>query len=60
MAIFEHLFRPGPPFSSPENMANGSPESRAIEKLGRQAVSLSIMFLSKFYAKEFFHGEFLF
>jgi hypothetical protein len=41
-------------------MANGSPESRAIEKLGRQAVSLSIMFLSKFYAKEFFHGEFLF
>ncbi|XP_062175819.1 uncharacterized protein LOC133880878 [Alnus glutinosa] len=39
MAIFEHLFRPGPPFSSPENMANGSPESRAIEKLGRQAVT---------------------
>jgi hypothetical protein len=57
MAIFEHLFRPGPSYSSPANMANGSPESRAIEKLGRQAVSLySIMFLSNFYAKESYIG----
>jgi hypothetical protein len=57
MAIFEHLFRPGPSYSSPANMANGSPESRAIEKLGRQAVSLySIMFFSNFYAKESYIG----
>lgn len=57
MAIFEHLFRPAPSFSSPANMANGSPESRAIEKLGRQAVSIySIMFLSNFYAKESYIG----
>ncbi|KAG2704434.1 hypothetical protein I3843_05G004100 [Carya illinoinensis] len=39
MAIFEHLFRPGPSFSSPESMANGSPESRPIEKLQKERVS---------------------
>ncbi|GKV24446.1 hypothetical protein SLEP1_g34057 [Rubroshorea leprosula] len=33
MAIFEHLFRPNPPFSSPEEMANSSPES-VVDKLG--------------------------
>ncbi|GLT85765.1 hypothetical protein SLE2022_039430 [Rubroshorea leprosula] len=34
MAIFEHLFRPNPPFSSPEEMANGSRGSRVVDKLG--------------------------
>lgn len=34
MAIFEHLFRPNPPFSSPEAMANGSRDQRMADKLG--------------------------
>ncbi|KAL5789470.1 hypothetical protein ACOSQ2_004358 [Xanthoceras sorbifolium] len=40
MAIFEHLFRPGPSFSSPETMASGSSESGPKKKLGNgQTVS---------------------
>lgn len=34
MAIFEHLFKPSPSFSSPEDMANGSLESGTFQKLG--------------------------
>ncbi|KAK3184189.1 hypothetical protein Dsin_031475 [Dipteronia sinensis] len=34
MAIFEHLFRPGPSFSSPEAITGGSSESGAKKKLG--------------------------
>ncbi|KAF8411981.1 hypothetical protein HHK36_004540 [Tetracentron sinense] len=49
MAIFEHLFRPSPSFSSPQDMAEGSLESgpmrdrvRILEKLGNpQTVSTS-------------------
>ncbi|XP_030955342.1 uncharacterized protein LOC126716006 [Quercus robur] len=41
MAIFEHLFRPGPSYSSPENVANGSRESRPMKKLGKETVSPS-------------------
>jgi len=33
MAIFEHLFRPTPPFSSPQEVTNGSAESRPLHKL---------------------------
>ncbi|KAF5444400.1 hypothetical protein F2P56_036882 [Juglans regia] len=40
MAIFEHLFRPGP-FSSPESLTDGSPESRPVEKLRKERVSAS-------------------
>lgn len=40
MAIFEHLFRPAPSFSSPENVTNGFPESRPIKKLDKERVSL--------------------
>ncbi|KAB1208551.1 hypothetical protein CJ030_MR7G000285 [Morella rubra] len=41
MAIFEHLFRPGPSFSSPESVANGFPESRPTKKLDKERVSAS-------------------
>ncbi|GMY05043.1 Multidrug resistance 3 [Fagus crenata] len=41
MAIFEHLFRPGPSFSSPENATNGSHESRPMKKLGKETVTAS-------------------
>uniref|UniRef100_A0A5B6YWN8 Multidrug resistance protein n=1 Tax=Davidia involucrata TaxID=16924 RepID=A0A5B6YWN8_DAVIN len=42
MAIFEHLFRPSPSFSSPQDGTNRSMESRPMEKLGNpQAVSTS-------------------
>ncbi|KAL9351122.1 hypothetical protein Peur_058377 [Populus x canadensis] len=33
MAIFEHLFRPPTPFSSPQEVTNGSAESRPLHKL---------------------------
>ncbi|KAL9448480.1 hypothetical protein AB3S75_015879 [Citrus x aurantiifolia] len=37
MAIFEHLFRPSPSFTSPEVMTpNGSSESGAKKKLGNE------------------------
>lgn len=40
MAIFEHLFKPSPSFSSPEDLTNGSLESGQFEKLGHpQTVS---------------------
>ncbi|KAK0590316.1 hypothetical protein LWI29_025331 [Acer saccharum] len=40
MAIFEHLFRPGPSFSSPDAITGGSSESGAKKKLGNtQTVS---------------------
>ena len=65
MAIFEHLFRPGPSYSSPENVANGSRESRPMKKLGKETVSFySVMFSSKFSAEAFyiwvFHVAFMF
>ncbi|KAJ9174730.1 hypothetical protein P3X46_013343 [Hevea brasiliensis] len=34
MAIFEHLFRPNPPFSSPQEVINRSLESGPVDKLG--------------------------
>ncbi|XVE67484.1 hypothetical protein DITRI_Ditri08aG0164700 [Diplodiscus trichospermus] len=34
MAIFEHLFRPNPAFSSPDQVTNGALRSAADEKLG--------------------------
>lgn len=34
MAIFEHLFKPSPSFSSPEDMTNGSLESGTFQKCG--------------------------
>ncbi|GMN26820.1 hypothetical protein TIFTF001_001437 [Ficus carica] len=34
MAIFEHLFKPSPSFSSPEDIANASLESGTFQKLG--------------------------
>lgn len=36
MAIFEHLFRPGPSFSSPDVMNNASSETRPKENFGDQ------------------------
>ena len=40
MAIFEHLFKPSPSFSSPEDIANASLESGTFQKLGNpQSVS---------------------
>ncbi|PON48765.1 multidrug resistance protein [Parasponia andersonii] len=42
MAIFEHLFKPSPPFSSPDDVTNGSLESGTFQKLGNpQTVSTS-------------------
>jgi hypothetical protein len=41
MAIFEHLFRPNPSFSTPQEVTDGSSESRPLHKLGNpQTVSL--------------------
>lgn len=34
MAIFEHLFKPNPSFSSPQDMINSSLESGPVDKLG--------------------------
>ncbi|KAG6778346.1 hypothetical protein POTOM_018205 [Populus tomentosa] len=34
MAIFEHLFRPNPSFSTPQEVTDGSSESRPLHKLG--------------------------
>lgn len=44
MAIFEHLFRPSPSFTSPDVMTtNGSSESGGKKKLGnKQRVSISL------------------
>ncbi|XP_021891656.1 uncharacterized protein LOC110809969 [Carica papaya] len=42
MAIFEHLFRPSPSFSSPEQIIQASQGSRTMGKLGNhQAVPIS-------------------
>ncbi|XP_057977229.1 uncharacterized protein LOC131164222 [Malania oleifera] len=42
MAIFEHLFRPSPPFSSPQDVIDGSLESGSTGKHGNpQTVSTS-------------------
>ncbi|XWS40398.1 hypothetical protein CRYUN_Cryun18bG0137700 [Craigia yunnanensis] len=42
MAIFEHLFRPNPAFSSPDQVTEGALGSEAVEKLGNpQRVSTS-------------------
>ncbi|XWS62407.1 hypothetical protein CRYUN_Cryun06bG0008200 [Craigia yunnanensis] len=42
MALFEHLFRPNPAFSSPDQDTDGALGSEAIEKLGNpQRVSTS-------------------
>lgn len=42
MAIFEHLFRPNPPFSSPDQVTDSALGSEAVEKLGNpQRVSTS-------------------
>ncbi|MBA0557201.1 hypothetical protein Golob_027245 [Gossypium lobatum] len=48
MAIFEHLFRPNPAFSSPDQVTDGGLGSRPIEKLGNQerAGIICIRFLS--------------
>lgn len=43
MAIFEHLFRPNPAFSSSDQVTDGGLGSRALKKLGNtQRVSLYI------------------
>ncbi|XP_011028348.1 PREDICTED: uncharacterized protein LOC105128400 [Populus euphratica] len=34
MAIFEHLFRPNPSFSTPQEVTDGSSEPRPLHKLG--------------------------
>ncbi|KAB5574465.1 hypothetical protein DKX38_001659 [Salix brachista] len=56
MAIFEHLFRPNPSFSTPQEVTNGSSESRPLQKLGNpQTVSLLEAFklcISLFYQNE--------
>ncbi|KDP42445.1 hypothetical protein JCGZ_00242 [Jatropha curcas] len=42
MAIFEHLFRPNPSFSSPQEVTNRSLESGLVDKLGNpQTVATS-------------------
>ncbi|CAK9165406.1 unnamed protein product [Ilex paraguariensis] len=42
MAIFEHLFRPNPSFSSPQDDTNSPMESGTMQKLGNpQTVSMS-------------------
>ncbi|OMO92305.1 hypothetical protein COLO4_17719 [Corchorus olitorius] len=42
MAIFEHLFRPNPSFSSPDQVTNAALGSGSVEKLGNpQRVSTS-------------------
>lgn len=44
MAIFEHLFRPSPSFSSPEGMTNSSLDLRQFDKIGNpQIVSFSFI-----------------
>ncbi|XP_039039857.1 uncharacterized protein LOC120177949 [Hibiscus syriacus] len=36
MAIFEHLFRPNPAFSSPDHVTNGALRPGTVQKLGNQ------------------------
>ncbi|KAJ7967991.1 Multidrug resistance 3 [Quillaja saponaria] len=47
MAIFEHLFKPNPEFSSPENLMDNSPGSGTIGKHGNPQT------LSASYASDF-------
>ncbi|XVF45924.1 hypothetical protein PTKIN_Ptkin02bG0246900 [Pterospermum kingtungense] len=54
MAIFEHLFRPNPSFSSPDQVPDGALGSRSVKKhsntqrvkfLSHQAVKITLQFL---------------
>ncbi|PSS00292.1 Developmental and secondary metabolism regulator veA like [Actinidia chinensis var. chinensis] len=47
MAIFEHLFRPSPSFSSPQDGTNRSPDARSMEKL-RHTQEVSAPYASDF------------
>lgn len=54
MAIFEHLFRPTPPFSSPQEVTNGSAESGPQHKLGNPQTVSALRLHFKLYIFWFF------